>query len=486
MNEISSTYENLHSLVEGASAYQMVTYLQADSAGSVRPDGTIEGSIVNPTIYARSEKNGEKGDGKDKKDKDKVSDPLVAILDRGKQHGNVEKRVVLHSVAAEAHRMKEILRRRLEDGSLDVPLPRVRVQGTAVMNDGEIVPYEVDILQMPHGPTDAYLRETKEWDDFNPMYLPIGQYDTRDNMTYVYSRAPQAMVFGAWNSFAQALARFPRILTANIDGIAFVSRELVSFQNNAKADANMKIEEQLRGIDVPVMAVRVDPLIKSSEGISATPPSKSSKGSANSKKATVQANLLESVEQKNLFDTDDDEESDDENPKTTKSEKKAKRIAEIGLGMIPDSSGTTRRVAIDYAIAKAVCNFVGLRRYGFPDPQNKKRDCARDRAGQCVAASLAMLMYEMAHADGYDLKSGCNLIPIKPPERVVIDSDGARSAWKWNGNPLQSAVALYRESVAKAAEFGLVYDDDWTLHASDRLNTVVAKSKQNEIKDEKN
>jgi hypothetical protein len=400
--------DQLHAAVRGENALHFSTILRADDAGDPRPDGSREPSIVAPATYAPNQGSGQGGGPRIN---------VVRCADR------VEVRTVLSSVGAEAHRHKASLRAGLDEDPT-LPFPRVNVAGVASAQE-----WALDILDLPHGASDAYLRYTTEWDEFDPFVMQLGQLDLRDDVSRLYERCVHMLLVGGWASYHRSAARLPRTLTATIDGVTIFPGARSVSDHDARDEVRMHIKAQ-----------RTDPLVKGE-----------------------QIALPDSIA-KNL----------------KKSEKK--NVSRIGIGDIP-AKGFSDRVLIDYAVAKFTISLAGIRHYRFPI--DGKPDRERDLAGRTVITALGLVMHELAMRRGFFLRSGCSLVP-ENSTRVLITATGEHKPLPWDadGDSLETARTLYRASVEAAQQVGLRFSDPRTLHASDELNAIIAASSRLQAEEE--
>ena len=71
-------------------------------------------------------------------------------------------------------------------------------------------------------------------------------------------------------------------------------------------------------------------------------------------------------------------------------------------------------VTISEAIQTTVISFAQLRRLSFPDDKGKRSE-ERDLAGRMVLAALGLYAVALQWADGYQLRSRCQLLPMSAP-----------------------------------------------------------------------
>ena len=131
--------------------------------------------------------------------------------------------VLLSSVAEQANRKEEALRRRWEEDKLPIPMIVVDFRGK-----GLVGLHELTVLDAPHRIADALLRDSfldGEPFRFTPPGEALTQASVRD-VTDLFHWSPMALVFGVWDSTGPRGGlgvKFPRALVSEIVGIDVVS-----------------------------------------------------------------------------------------------------------------------------------------------------------------------------------------------------------------------------------------------------------------------
>ena len=396
--------------VQSDNAFHYCTVLRADDAGDARPDGTLEPSIVAPATYAPNV-NSKTGEG---------AGARINVL-RLRDH--VEIRTVLSSPGAQAHRFKRALRE-ASDEDLDLPLPRVKVAGTATDPLTKVTsPWHLDVLDLPHGATDAYLRYTDQWKTFDPFEMAFTQLDLRDNVTKIYAHCPHMLLVGGWE-----------------------------LPNAARQNCRVRSARRSMGSAWLPSTWRSFPTIGSSRW--------SGFGSRRNGPTPYKGRTI-ALPEKIV--------------KELRKNSKTNTISRIGLGDIP-ASGFTSRIVIDYAVAKATISLAGLRQMRFK--LGDKYDPAVDLAGRTAAAALGVLMNEVsAPRSGYYLRSGCS----SPLHRRHAFGGHGRRKWRLSlGSPMRLmpwlSRVLFPEAVKEAEARGLRFSAPLEMTATKQLDEIVSQS----------
>lgn len=333
--------------------------------------------------------------------------------------GGVEVPCVLcDSAASQANRMEEALEGALADGRLTIPTILMDFAGTDAADVGTI-----SVLEAPHRVYDAILRDgllAGEPFRSSTVGAALVQATLRD-VTALYSHAPTALVFGAWNSTGGGGglgAKFQRAVVSEIVGVNVLA--------GARAGS------------------RIDPL-----GIRAgIPVVKATDGSWR---------LL------------------DEGAKTAKGEKVVKP-SEINHGNIAPSVEEGLGVTVDYALQTWVLSVPALRRlrFGAATAEAALR-------GRAVLAALALVALLELDASGYALRSRCDLVPDTDApegqrgELQLVQADGRATTIVLD---LAGAYHLLEEAVAAATEHGLPWQvKPVRLTPDPRLVQLVVRSR---------
>ena len=153
---------------------------------------------------------------------------------------------------------------------------------------------------------------------------------------------------------------------------------------------------------------------------------------------------------------------------------KGKRPSEVGLGNVPNFS--QRGAVITEALQTSVISFAAARRLRF-ETANGSIDRARDLAGQLATVALGLYGLLAQMEAGYNLRSGCDLLPLHQPRLEII------------GQSLQdvseiavdavSAQACLKQALKDAETLGLAWrSEPVTVVADDRLVTLIERSRR--------
>lgn len=155
---------------------------------------------------------------------------------------------------------------------------------------------------------------------------------------------------------------------------------------------------------------------------------------------------------------------------------KAKRVrpSEINHGNIAPSIQDLG-VTVDHALHTVVISLPTLRRLHFP-AANDKSDPARDEAACCVLLALALLAVTAQDADGYSLRSRCDLMRKGQSAFELVFEDGDVETFALD---LDRALALYAAAVEAAQQAGLPWlAEPFRLKPQEKLLRIVAESRR--------
>jgi CRISPR-associated protein Csb1 len=277
------------------------------------------------------------------------------------------------------------------------------------------------VLELSHRVYDAALRSSiiggRPFPESN-----IGQsiYSARaENATALFKYAPITLALGGWDSHGGGgplVAKLPRLITSEIVGL------------DAKAVT--------RG------AVKFDPMdIRKDAGP-----------------------VFESVDSGRHYEIDN----------TKAKGKKEYKPSEFGFGSVPNLS--ERGVVITEAVQTSLVSCSAVRRLRFEsDDGNYKIE--RDQAGQTATVALGLYGLIAQMDAGYNLRSGCDLIPLQEPKLEVI----GRTLEEVEVHPIDadSALKTLESSLNNAKDHGLEWHDkEVIVEADDRLVTLVERSRK--------
>ena len=335
--------------------------------------------------------------------------------------------VLIDSVQSQANRLEEALLSVAngKDGDKRISLPYVTVD----FRGYGLEPLEqITSLEAPHRVYDAILR------DSHLDGVPLMKSDEGVRLaaakpgdaTALLEMSPSALLFGAWHSQGEGGgigAKFPRAIVSEIMGIN-VPVELI--ENRRTSEVEARTFGRRTGS-------RIDPL-----GI---------------------LRKVEVFKGASIADWSTDQKTAGKAPKKV-------RPAEINHSNIMPTVEPLG-VTCDYAEHRATITLAGLRRLRFGGSE-------RDSAGRALIASLGLLALAEQDAQGYALRSRCDL---------VCDGSGALELVRADGEAVsvaldrQLARQLYRNAYAEAEAAGFGFRS-LTLKPQDKLVEIVRRSRQ--------
>jgi CRISPR-associated protein Csb1 len=332
---------------------------------------------------------------------------------------NGEKRqaVLLDSVQSQANRIEMAILAAHQRG--DLHYPDIQIEVKTDLGDEHY-----SVLELSHRIYDAALRMCKLSDVLFPLSdLGKAVYQARaDRASALFTHAPITLILGGWDSHGGGgplVAKLPRLLTSEIVGL----------------DA----ERVQRG------AVKFDPMdIRKDAGP-----------------------IYTSADPQRVYEVDAAKAAD---PKKDK----GKRPSEVGLGNVPKLG--ERGAVITEALQTSLISCVAVRRLRFEN-QEGSFSAARDQAGQTATAALGLYGLLAQMEAGYNLRSGCDLLPLAEPQIEVI----GRSLEDVASYPVTAAMA--KEALLQALEASARHGLTWrsepvTAKADERLVTLIERSRR--------
>ena len=284
-------------------------------------------------------------------------------------------------------------------------------------------------LDFSHRAFDAWI-EDAEVDD-----KPFGATDLwaqlassrRQNLTALMTHCPASILLGSWASRAknpQGTTRLARILTSEIIG--------VGYEDGQRAAGR---------IDFHNIASSV-PVYVGKEARVVTDP-KQARGGPKSPE------------------------------KFPGSRGEAGRPSAAGYGNVTPSLARHGGVTIDYGLQIATLSLPALRECRFPD--NGQSSPERDLVGRVMLAALGLRVLALQVDHGYDLRSGCLLVPDEEPTFELLDRLGrVNVSWPAVSLPTQEILAA---AVADGESKGINWSDgDVQLKASEAQLDLLRKS----------
>lgn len=319
--------------------------------------------------------------------------------------------VSLDGVASQANRLEEASVREIDAGRLHLPTIWVD-QAEFGVNSA---------LQFSHRLFDAWV-EDAELDGVRFGDTDVGRRLARasrrrgsDLMTY----SPAAILLGCWASRVrepQGAARLARILTSEIIAVDAV--------DGKRAAGRLDIHHVSGGLTV----------YQAKEG-----------------RVTLQESEAEHEKKKPvLFGREGRERG---------------KPSAAGYGNVTPQTAAHGGITMDRGLQIATVSLPALRECRFPKEEGSA-DQERDLVGRTMLAALAMRMLALQVEHGYDLRSGCLLVPTDDPTVELLNRLGEPIA-TW---PLLEAHT--EELVGHAAEEGRRHGLDWS---ADGLSLVASQ-----------
>lgn len=333
--------------------------------------------------------------------------------------GEEREAVLLDSVQSQANRIETALLQAMKRRKFKYPDIEVTVN-----LENEIEQYSV--LELSHRVYDAALRMSNvDGTSFPQTAIGEAIYAARaDRATALFEHAPVTLVLGGWDSHGGGgplVAKLPRLITSEIVGL------------DAKP--------------VTRAAVKFDPMdIRKEAGP-----------------------IYESASEDRLFELDKDK------------AKKPKELnpSEIGLGNVPNVS--ERGAVITEAIQTSLISLTAARRLRFErnDSGGGNQDIYsddRDLAGQTVVVALGLYGLLAQMEEGYNLRSGCDLIPVKAPRLEIIGR--TLEEVETYSVTVDGVLQALEQAKGDAKNQGLVWREE-PLHATadDVLTTLIQRSR---------
>lgn len=339
--------------------------------------------------------------------------------------GEIVDCVLLDSVQSQANRMELALLEASENDA-ELVLPLLKVAFTDVPK-----PITVTSLEAPHRIADAIFRDSliEEDGEERPFRASSkGQLlDQSDlaNATGLFGLCPTALVFGLWDSTGPRGglgAKFQRTLVSEIVGYGMV-----------------------QGVKT---SSRIDPL---QIMLDAGPVYATANGGWTLNEALA-------VQEKGQL----------------KKVGKDGKPSEVNHGNVTPTI-TEGGVTFKKAIQTTVLSLPALRRLRFPLPQKSAQEqAAVNLAARTTLAALGLAAATLAREQGADLRSRCQLYPSGPFVWELLDQPGAEPR-KFSLTGAE-AVALLKEAIQAARDFGLPWEGTIELRPSPDLVELVRRS----------
>lgn len=324
--------------------------------------------------------------------------------------------VLIDSVQSQANRLEEALLSAAERGGIRIPYVTVDFRAAG------LEPLErITSLDAPHRVYDAILRDSLM--DGEPfMQSQVGRRLAAAkpaDATALLELSPTALLFGAWHSQGEGGglgAKFPRALVSEIMGI------------DTPVEGAGELEPRTAGRRT---GSRIDPL-----------------------------GVLRKVE---VFKGGSGWSPDQKEAGT-----RAKKVrpSEINHGNIAPTVQPLG-VTCAYAEHRAVITLAGLRRLRFGSDE-------RTEAGRALLAALGLVALVEQDANGYSLRSRCDLVCDGPAPLELVRADGSTETVDLHRD---EARALYTETYARAESAGFRFESI-VLTPQDKLVEIVRRSRE--------
>lgn len=328
-------------------------------------------------------------------------DPPRYVLEERAIDGGKHECVSLDSVASQANRLEVALAGAIDADEMHVPCIWVDQAEFGVLS----------ALDFSHRAFDAWI-EDAELEDGSPfggseLWKQLAA-SPRRSLNALMARCPTSILLGSWASRSknpQETTRLARILTSEIIGVGYV--------DGARASGRIDVHNVSGGV-------------------------------------TVYAGKSERV----VTDPRQARGGPEHPEKFPGGRGKAGKPSAAGYGNVTPSLAQHGGVTIDYALQIATLSLPALRECRFPEEGASSPE--RDIAGRLMLAALGLRMLALQVDHGYDLRSGCLLVPEHEPTFELVDRLGQVTA-SWPAISLPT-----REILDAAVAGGKSNDIDWS------------------------
>lgn len=287
------------------------------------------------------------------------ADGPVYIDEHRRISGQEHECTLLDGIASQANRIEESLAARVREG--EIPLPTIEVdQGEFGLHTG---------LEFSHRCFDAWIEDAQidgrrfgETDVFKRLAASPSRHD----LTALLETFPAGILLGCWASRKknpQGTTRLARIIASEI-----VAVDAVSGARPASRIDRHHVSS----------AVKLLP------------------------------NADTSMDRFSIAPSNDG-----------KPAKGAESPSELGYGNVTPSIAAHGGITMDHALQIATVSMPALRECGFPDADGAQ-SAPRNVAGRTMLAALALRMLALQVEHGYDLRSGCLLVPDDEPTVELV------------------------------------------------------------------
>lgn len=349
-------------------------------------------------------------------------DPPAYVEEKRVMDGEQKECVSLDSVASQANRAELALADEISLGNDHVP--------TIWVDQGKFGTHSA--LEFSHRAFDSWIEDAVlDGTRFGDSELwPRLANSKRNDLTGLMSHSPASILLGSWASRLknpQGAARLPRILTSEVLAIGI--------KKGARAKGKRDIHDI--SADIEVFEASVD----SPERIVLDP----EQAAKDAKGKPVK------------FGTKD---------------KRGKPSA-AGYGAVTPSLADHGGITMEYGLQIATISLPAIRECRFPN--DDQRDPERDVAGRLMLTALGLRLLALQVERGYDLRSGCLLIPEEEPVFELLDRLG-KTVESWPVMDTDTAAVL-ETAKARGAEHGVDWSDgDLHLKASEVQVELLERS----------
>jgi CRISPR-associated protein Csb1 len=337
---------------------------------------------------------------------ERQGDPPQYVREHRRIDGEEHECVLLDGVASQANRIEDALAERVQAG--EVPLPTVEVdQEEFGRHSG---------LEFSHRCFDAWIEDAhldgRRFGDTD-LYKRLAGSISRHDVSALMETFPVGILLGCWASRSknpQGTTRLARIL----------SSEIIAVDTIAGARPAGKID--LHNVSAGIT------LFKPSDG---------------AERFTLdEAQAAQEKGKAQMFRAGEDR-------------SKSGRPSAAGYGNIVPTMAKHGGITMAHALQIATVSLPALRECGFPGDDDT-RDPARDVAGRTMLATLALRMLALQVEHGYDLRSGCLLVPEEEPTVELVGRLGRVTA-SWPLIQMHSEELL-SGAIEQGREHGLRWD----------------------------
>lgn len=368
------------------------------------------------------------GDGRDS--------PPRHVFERRRIDGREAWCVLIDSVQSQANRLEEALLRAAQAKRITLPRLEVDFAPSGLNSIGSI-----SSLETPHRVFDAIVRDS-ELDGVVLSKTKLGEglrKATLRDASAILEASPSALLFGAWNSTGGGGglgAKFTRAIVSEIIGVDVPVEEMAPDRRTGEIEVRTAGRRTGSRID-PLGVLRSVEVFKGETGW----------------------DLTEAAAGKGA---------------------KRVRPSEVNHGNIAPSV-TPLGITCAYAEQTAVITLAGLRRLRFGD-YSARNSSARDDAARALIAALGLVALIEQDAQGYALRSRCDLVCDGHAPLEIVGFDGTVTTLELTRD---GAVALYAEAfhAAQIQGFTLAAKPKILL-PQDKLIHIVRESMNKALADE--